>query len=186
MHGRCWLAVLTLVLLANPFTIHGQESERLNDLKQEAVAEVESLRKFTQQAVDQIFSFGELGFQEFETSGYVTGILSDNGFLVEQGVAEMPTAWIATWGSGKPVIAFGSDIDGIPKASQKPGVAYHDPIIEGAPGHGEGHNSGQAVNVTAALVLKKLMEREKIPGTIMLWPGVAEEQLGSKAYFVRG
>ena len=112
--------------------------------------------------------------------------LSDNGFLVEQGVAEMPTAWIATWGSGKPVIAFGSDIDGIPKASQKPGVAYHDPIIEGAPGHGEGHNSGQAVNVTAALVLKKLMEREKIPGTIMLWPGVAEEQLGSKAYFVRG
>ena len=186
MHGRCWLAVLTLVLLANPFTIHGQESERLNDLKQEAVAEVESLRKFTQQAVDQIFSFGELGFQEFETSSYVTGILSDNGFLVEQGVAEMPTAWIATWGSGKPVIAFGSDIDGIPKASQKPGVAYHDPIIEGAPGHGEGHNSGQAVNVTAALVLKKLMEREKIPGTIMLWPGVAEEQLGSKAYFVRG
>ena len=67
----------------------------------------------------------------------------------------MPTAWIATWGSGKPVIAFGSDIDGIPKASQKPGVAYHDPIIEGAPGHGEGHNSGQAVNVTAALGLKK-------------------------------
>ena len=186
MHGRCWLAVLTLVLFANPFSIHGQEDERLNDLKQEAVAEVESLRKFTQQAVDQIFSFGELGFQEFETSSYVTGILSDNGFLVEQGVAEMPTAWIATWGSGKPVIAFGSDIDGIPKASQKPGVAYHDPIIEGAPGHGEGHNSGQAVNVTAALVLKKLMEREKIPGTIMLWPGVAEEQLGSKAYFVRG
>ena len=186
MHSRCWLAVLILVPLANPFSIYGQEVERLNDLKQEAAAEVESLRKFTQQAVDQIFSFGELGFQEFETSGYVTGILSDNGFLVEQGVAEMPTAWIATWGSGKPVIAFGSDIDGIPKASQKPGVAYHDPIIEGAPGHGEGHNSGQAVNVTAALVLKKLMEREKIPGTIMLWPGVAEEQLGSKAYFVRG
>ena len=186
MHSRCWLAVLILVPLANPFSIYGQEVERLNDLKQEAAAEVESLRKFTQQAVDQIFSFGELGFQEFETSSYVTGILSDNGFLVEQGVAEMPTAWIATWGSGKPVIAFGSDIDGIPKASQKPGVAYHDPIIEGAPGHGEGHNSGQAVNVTAALVLKKLMEREKIPGTIMLWPGVAEEQLGSKAYFVRG
>ena len=46
------------------------------------------------------------------------------------------------WGSGKPVIALGSDIDGIPQASQKPGVAYHDPIIEGAPGHGEGHNSG--------------------------------------------
>ena len=51
---------------------------------------------------------------------------------------------MATWGSGKPVIALGSDIDGIPQASQKPGVACHEPMIEGAPGHGEGHNSGQA------------------------------------------
>jgi aminobenzoyl-glutamate utilization protein B len=84
-----------------------------------------------------------------------------------------------------PVIAFGSDIDGIPKASQKPGVAYHDPVIEGAPGHGEGHNSGQAVNVTAALALQKIMVEENISGTLVLWPGVAEEQLGSKAYFVR-
>ena len=73
------------------------------------------------------------------------------------------------------MIALGSDIDGIPQASQKPGVAYHDPIIAGAPGHGEGHNSGQAVNITAALAVKKIMEREKLPGTIKLWPGVAEE-----------
>jgi len=135
--------------------------------------------------VDMIFSFGELGFQEFETSRYLTTILRENGFSVEEGVSGMPTAWVARWGQGKPVIAFGSDIDCIPKASQKPGVAYHDPIIEGAPGHGEGYNSGQAVNVTAALVLKRLMEREKIPGTLILWPGVAEEQLGAKAYFAR-
>ncbi len=177
------IVTLTAFVSAGP---SWAQSERLEAPKQEAVAEVEALRTFTQQTVDQIFSFGELGFQEHETSRHVTGILEENGFQVERGVAEMPTAWIATWGSGKPVIAFGSDIDGIPKASQKPGVAYHDPIIEGAPGHGEGHNSGQAVNVTAALVLKKLMERENIAGTIMLWPGVAEEQLGSKAYFVRG
>ena len=139
----------------------------------------------TRQMVDMIFSFSELGFQEVETSAYITAILRENGFEVTEGVSGMPTAWVARWGSGHPVIAFGSDIDCIPKASQKPGVAYHDPIVEGAPGHGEGHNSGQAVNVTAALVLKKLMEREQIPGTLMLWPGVAEEQLGSKAYFVR-
>jgi aminobenzoyl-glutamate utilization protein B len=158
---------------------------RLDGLKREAVAEVESMKKFTQVAVDMIFSFGELGFQEFETSEYITAILEDNDFEVEMEMAGMPTAWMARWGSGGPVIAFGSDIDGIPKSSQKPGVAYHDPIIEGAPGHGEGHNSGQAVNVTAAIVLKKLMEREGISGTIVLWPGVAEEQLGSKAWFVR-
>src|SRR5262249_56025474 len=107
--------------------------------------------------------FGRQGgpwvFQEYETSRYVTGILEKNGFRVERGVAEMPTAWVASYGSGKPVIAFITDIDCIPKASQKPGVAYHDPIVEGAPGHGEGHNSGQAVNVTAALGLKNLMEK---------------------------
>ena len=106
--------------------------------------------------VDQIFSYAELGFQEVETSKYVTGILEKNGFKVERGVAGIPTAWVASYGSGKPVIAFITDIDCIPRASQKPGVAYHDPIIDGAPGHGEGHNSGMAVNVTAALVLKGL------------------------------
>ena len=100
-------------------------------------------------------------------------------------LAGIPTSFMATWGSGKPVIALGSDIDGIPQASQKPGVAYHDPMIEGAPGHGEGHNSGKVVNITAAIVLKKIMEREKIPGTIRIWPGVAEELLGTKAYYVR-
>jgi aminobenzoyl-glutamate utilization protein B len=97
----------------------------------------------------------------------------------------MPTAFMATWGNGKPVIALGSDIDGIPQSSQKPGVAYRDPLVDGAPGHGEGHNSGQAVNITAAIVLKKIMEREKIPGTIRIWPGVAEELVGAKAYFIR-
>ena len=133
------------------------------------------MRVQTQQMVDQVFSFGELGFQEFETSKYLTGMLEKNGFKIERGTAGMPTAWMATWGSGKPVIALGSDIDDIPQASQKPGVAYHDPIIEGAPGHGEGHNSGVPLNITAALAVKKIMEREHLPGTLKLWPGVAEE-----------
>src|SRR5213079_1806266 len=122
---------------------------------------------------------------ETETSRYLVDLLRKNGFTVREGVAGIPTAWVATWGSGKPVISLGSDIDDIPQASQKPGVAWHDPIIQGAPGHGEGHNSGQAVNITAALAVKKLMERDHLPGTLMLWPGVAEELLGTKAYYVR-
>ena len=158
--------------------------ERLPALKREALDQVGQMADRTQQMVDMIFSFGELGFQEFETSRYLTGILRDEGFEIEERVAGMPTAWVARWGAGKPVISLGSDIDSIPKASQKPGVAFHDPLIQGAPGHGEGHNSGQAVNVTAALVLKRIMEREKLTGTLVLWPGVAEEQLGSKAYLV--
>jgi aminobenzoyl-glutamate utilization protein B len=158
---------------------------RLEALKKQAVADVESMRDFTQQMVDQVFSYGELGFQEFETQKYLTGILEKEGFKVERGVAGIPTAWTARWGSGKPVIALGSDVDCIPQASQKPGVAYHDPIIEGAPGHGEGHNSGVPLNITAALAVKRIMEREKLQGTIMLWPGIAEELLGTKAYYVR-
>ncbi len=161
------------------------DTDRITALKKEAIAEVDKLKDLSQQMVDQVFSYGELGFQEFETSKYLIGILKQHGFTVEEGVAGMPTAFIASWGSGKPVIALGSDIDGIPQSSQKPGVAYRDPLVEGAPGHGEGHNSGQAVNITAAIVLKKIMEREKIPGTIRIWPGVGEELVGAKAYFVR-
>jgi aminobenzoyl-glutamate utilization protein B len=154
-------------------------------LKKEVAADIETMRVQTQQMVDQVFSYGELGFQEFETSKYLTGILEKNGFRIERGYAGIPTAWMATWGSGKPVIAIGSDIDCIPQASQKPGVAYHDPLIEGAPGHGEGHNSGVPLNITAVLAVKQIMERDHIPGTIKMWPGVAEELVGAKAYFVR-
>jgi len=162
-----------------------QESKTLDDLKREAVAEVDKSQKLIQEMVDSIFSFAELGFQEYETSKYVTGILERNGFKVERGVAGVPTAWVASYGSGKPVIGFITDIDCIPRASQKPGVAYHDPIIQDAPGHGEGHNSGQAVNVAAAIVLKQMMESHKLPGTLKLYPGVAEELVATKAFFVR-
>jgi aminobenzoyl-glutamate utilization protein B len=158
---------------------------KIDSLKQEAIADVESRKDFAQQMVDQIFSYGELGFQEFETTRYLIDILKTNGFTVQEGVAGIPTAFVASWGSGKPVIALGSDIDCIPQASQKPGVAYHDPIIEGAPGHGEGHNSGQAVNIVAALAVKKIMERAHMSGTLRIWTGTAEELVGTKAYFVR-
>ena len=161
------------------------DAPRLAGFKQEVQREIDGMRELTQQMVDMIFSFGELGFQEVETSKYLTGVLRQHGFRVEEGVSGMPTAWVATWGSGRPVIALGSDIDGIPQSSQKPGVSFRDPLVEGAPGHGEGHNSGQAVIVTAAIAVKKVMERERIPGTIRIWPGVAEELVAAKAFFVR-
>jgi len=179
----CFLA-LSFALAIVP-SARTQESKTPDDLKREAVAEIDKLQKLTQEMVDSIFSFAELGFHEYETSKYVTGILEKNGFKVERGVAGIPTAWVASYGSGKPVIGFMTDIDCIPRASQKPGVAYHDPIIPDAPGHGEGHNSGQAVNVTAAIVLKQLMEKHKLPGTLRLYPGVAEELVATKAFFVR-
>lgn len=153
-------------------------------LKREAMDRVQARAALTQQMVDSIYSFAELGFQEFETSAYVTGILEKEGFRITRGVAGMPTAWVAEWGSGKPVIGLISDIDGLPETSQKPGVPRHEPLIPGGPGHGEGHNSGQAVNVTAALAVKELMQKHKIQGTLRLYPGVAEELLASRTYMV--
>src|SRR5882762_1730 len=179
------LLLSIVIILAVSLPARTQNGLKLDQLKREAISEVDGLRVLTQQMVDQIFSYSELGFQEYETSKYVTGILEKNGFSVERGIVGMPTAWVATYGSGKPVIGFITDIDCIPRASQKPGVAYHDPLVEGAPGHGEGHNSGMAVNVTAALVLKQLMEQHRLGGTLKILPGVAEELVGAKAFFVR-
>jgi aminobenzoyl-glutamate utilization protein B len=167
-----------------PVTIPGDDA-RITGLKRDAIRMIDSMSTFTQQMVDMVFSFGELGMQEVETSKYLSGILEQNGFKVTRGYAGVPTAFVATWGSGKPVISLGSDIDDIPQANQKPGVGYHDPLITGAPGHGEGHNSGVPLNITAAIAVKRLMERDHLQGTIQLWPGVAEEQMAAKAYFVR-
>lgn len=177
----CTLAAFSVATMAQT-----PDAEKIKKLKAEAQAEVEKMYDLGQQINDMLFSFSELGFQEVETQKYLTGLLEKHGFKIQKGIADIPTSWIATWGSGKPVIALGSDVDCIPKASQKPGVAYHDPIVEGAPGHGEGHNSGQALNIVSALAIKKIMEREKMSGTLMLWPGIAEEQLGTKAYYIRG
>nr|WP_240625950.1 amidohydrolase [Spirosoma pollinicola] len=168
-----------------PKTANTQTADKVEKLKQEAIAAIDQRKDQAQQINDMLFSFSELGFQEVESFNYLTTLLEKEGFTIQKGIAGMPTAWIATWGSGKPVIAIGSDVDCIPKASQKPGVAYKDPIVEGAPGHGEGHNSGQALNIVAALSVKALMEKNKLSGTLMLWPGVAEELLGAKAFYVR-
>ncbi len=160
-------------------------SPELEALKAEAAKKVEGKAKLIQEMVDQVFSFGELGMQEFETSKYLTGILEQNGFKVERGIAGMPTAWVARWGSGKPVISLGSDIDGIPQTNAKPGIGYRDQYIQGAPSHGEGHNSGVPLNIAAALVVKEIMQARKMQGTLVLWPGVAEEQMAGKAFLVR-
>jgi aminobenzoyl-glutamate utilization protein B len=179
------LSVGTVSARGNVVSAPAQANPRLDQYKQNVGMEVDAMGENIQKMNDQVFSFGELGFQEFETSKYLTDILAQNGFTIVHGIAGIPTAWTAKWGSGKPVIALGSDIDDIPQASQKPGVAYHDPMIAGAPGHGEGHNSGMPLQIAAALAVKKVMEQQHLQGTLMLWPGVAEELVGTKAYYVR-
>src|SRR6476619_324094 len=126
MSTRAWTAALLMaaVVVAVPLAQTpvapkappkpSAAASRLDSFQQQAVADVESHAQFSQQMVDQIFSYGELGFQEFETNRYLIDILKKNGFAVQEGIADIPTAFMATWGSGKPVIALGSDIDAIP------------------------------------------------------------------------
>ena len=120
---RCWfvLLVFTACLFAQPKVSPEREAAMKADLS----GQIDAMKKQAQVMVDSVFSFGELGFQEFETSKYLTGILEKEGFKIERGVAGIPTAWLASWGEGKPVISLGSDIDDIPQASQKPAVAWH-------------------------------------------------------------
>jgi len=188
-----WLAVTAALIdlpavtsgAQGPAPGDGASNARLEALKRDVIAEVEARRQLTQQIVDSLFSFSELGFQEIETGRYLTGILEREGFTIRRGLAGIPTFWTATWGSGRPVIALGTDVDGVPATNQKPGVLARAELVPGAPGHGEGHNAGQALVVTAVLAAKRVMEREKLPGTIMVWPGIAEEQLATKAHLVR-
>src|ERR671918_761908 len=98
---------LLLALLVAPSIVAQSADQRLEALKKDAVSKVEAQAKLAQEMVDSVFSFGELGFQEIETSRYLTNILRQQGFTVEQGISGIPTAWMATWGSGKPVISLG-------------------------------------------------------------------------------
>ena len=176
----------TATTVAQPSSPASAQPDASRDaLKRDVIAEVEGLRELTQQIVDSVFSFSEIGFQEFETQRYLTAVLERNGFTVQRGVAGIPTSWIATWGSGSPVVALGADVDGVPTANQTPGVVTRAELVPGAPGHGEGHNAGPAVVITAAIAAKTVMIRERLPGTLIVWPGIAEELLGTKAHFVR-
>ncbi|MES2271283.1 MAG: amidohydrolase [Pseudomonadota bacterium] len=180
--SSCAALLLAASAFAAPQTACAQASPAL---KKAAIVEVDARAKLVQEMVDSVFSFAEPGFQEVKTSEYLTGILEKNGFTITRGAAGIPTAWTATWGEGGPLLALGSDIDGLLGLSQAPGSAKIVPQVEGAPGHGEGHNSGMPLMIAAALAAKDVMVKNNIKGRLMLWPGVAEELLATKAFYVR-
>lgn len=174
-----------LLLLSLCLTAASAQAPSSDQLRQEAQERVHGRAKLVQEITDSLFSFAELGYQEHETVEYLTGILKAKGFRIQVGAAGMPTAYVAEWGSGRPIIGLMADIDGLPETSQKPGVAKHDPLIPGGPGHGEGHNAGQAVQVATALAVQEILQKYNMPGTIRVYPGVAEELLGSRTYMAR-
>jgi aminobenzoyl-glutamate utilization protein B len=134
---------------------------------------------------DSVYYFAELGMQEFESAKFVRQVLESIGFTVEVGAAGMPTNIWAHWGAGKPQIVIVSEMDALPGGSQTPGSIERKPLIEGAPGHMEGHNTHPGVAIGAAYAVKAAMERYNIPGSIAISLGPAEEQIISRPYLVR-
>jgi aminobenzoyl-glutamate utilization protein B len=134
---------------------------------------------------DTVYYFGELGMQEVESARFLNGVLESIGFTVEKGTAGMPTNIWAHWGSGKPQIVIVSEIDALPGGSQTPGSIERKPLVAGAPGHMEGHNTHAGVAIGAAFAVKQAMQRYNIPGSVAISFGPAEEQIISRPYLVR-
>ena len=173
------------VLLALALVLPAGTAESPADPKRFAFDVVDRNAEQIATVGDVIYYFAEPGMQEYESAKFVKETLENAGFKVELGGAGMPTNVWASWGSGKPVIAIATEMDALPEGSQTPGSIPRKPLVEGAPGHMEGHNVMAAVGIGAAFAVKKAMEQFKLPGTIVLSIGPAEEQLMSRPYIVR-
>ncbi len=132
----------------------------------------------------KIWEWAELGLQELKSGKLMADILEENGFEVERGVAGMPSAFVATYGSGKPAIGMMGELDALPSISNK-AVPHREPLVEGGPGHGCGHNSYAATALGASLAVKEVMAKQKLKGTIKCYGCPAEETLVGKVFMVR-
>lgn len=134
---------------------------------------------------DAIWNYAELGMQEFKSSALLIKTLEDEGFVVEKDLAGMPTCFVATWGSGKPVIGILGEFDALPMISQEALNFKQAPLVEGAPGHGCGHNMMGTAGVAAVIAVKKSMLENNIQGTIKFFGSPAEETVISRPYMVQ-
>ena len=134
---------------------------------------------------DSLYFFAEPGMQEVESAKFLKETFESIGFKVETGRAGMPTAVWATFGSGKPHVVIVTEIDALPEGSQTPGSMPRKPLVAGAPGHMEGHNTHGGVSVGALQAVKQVMDKYKLPGTVSVSFGPAEEQLASRPFLVR-
>jgi aminobenzoyl-glutamate utilization protein B len=184
MRGNGLSSLFVFLLAAGPTSEAHAQTPDATRLKREAFQEIDARADRLGRVSDAIFSYAEIGFQEYETAKLLTSELEKAGFRVERGVADMPTAFRATYGSGSPVIGLMADFDGVPGASQKPAVVQHEPVVPGAPGHGEGHNAGQPTIIGAAIAIRTLLEKHTMPGTVVVYGGPAEELLASRVYMV--
>jgi aminobenzoyl-glutamate utilization protein B len=152
--------------------------------KQTALTWIEAHRDLIVDAHQRIWELAEVGLQEMQTRKLLVDILEAHGFTVEQGVAGMPSAFVATYGSGDPTIGVMAELDALPELSQE-AVPYQKPREEGEAGHGCGHCGYAATALGAALAVKEAIDAHDLSGTIKCFGCPAEETLVGKVFMVR-
>ena len=160
------------------------KSAKLTPQKKEAFSWIDSALPELARINDEIWRKAELALQEKESAEILASYLETSGFRVERGVAGLPTAFVATWGSGVPVIGVLGEYDALPRLSQE-AVTFKKPLAEGKPGHGCGHNIFGVASAAASVALKQVMERQKIDGTIKYFGCPGEETVTGKVFMAR-
>ncbi|HUL29368.1 MAG TPA: amidohydrolase [Thermodesulfobacteriota bacterium] len=156
----------------------------LTNEKKRALDFIEAYKKRMVEISQKIWTFAELGLEEYRSSALLMEELERYGFSIEKAVAGMPTAFVGTFGEGKPVIGILAEYDALPGLSNHP-VPYRSPILEGSPGHGCGHNLFGTASVASAIALSQVMEKFHLSGTVKLFGTPAEETCIGKAYMAR-
>ena len=152
--------------------------------KEAAVASIEKHKAELTNLSDQIWGFAETALREKKSSKLLADYAEQQGFKVERGVAGLPTAFVASYGSGKPIIGIMGEYDALPGISQK-ATSVKEPLVAGAPGHGCGHNLFGAGSMGAAVAIKELIQAGKLKGTVRFYGTPAEEAVGGKVYMAR-
>lgn len=173
--------VVSIFLLMAVCTLSAQ---KVSKNKLAAIASVDAHEKELIEVSDKIWAAAEIAFQETVSSETLSNYAEANGFKVTRGVAETPTAFIAEYGSGKPIIGILGEFDALPGLSQK-ATPEKNPLNEGAAGHGCGHNMFGTASLGAAIAIKELMEQGKIKGTIRFYGTPAEEKFFGKLWMAR-
>jgi aminobenzoyl-glutamate utilization protein B len=178
------LVLFVFSVVLNPNILTSAKKSKEKNLALEWLNQPEIVEKFGKIS-DAIWSYAELGMQEFRSSKLLADTLEQAGFTVKRGAAGIPTCFVASYGSGSPVIGILGEYDALPMLSQKGRVPQKEPILEGAPGHGCGHNTMGTAATAAAIAVKQVMEKHGIEGTIKVFGSPAEETLISRPYMVR-
>ena len=152
--------------------------------KQTALAWIDKNQELIVNTHQTAWELAEVGLKEFKTGKMLEDILEEHGFTIERGVAGMSTAFVATYGSGSPVIGVMAELDALPGISQK-AVPYREPLVAGDAGHGCGHCSYAATALGAALAVQAAIDAHDLPGTIKCFGCPAEETLVGKVFMVR-